>query len=464
MAFMRIGPSGTTTFPLRRHPMNRAAKLFLCLLIFPAAGFPQKHVIDPDMIAPKMEWFADAKLGIFIHWGIYAVNGIGESWSFHNREISHADYMKQLQGFTARHYDPAAWATLIKKTGARYAVVTSKHHDGVALWNTALGDLSVPKRTPARRDVLTPLVRALRDRNLKVGLYFSLIDWSHPDYPGFLKDSARYDAGKDTLRWAKFRNFYQGQIRELMAEFHPDLYWFDGDWEHSAAEWESDKVRTMILSSHPSAIINGRLQGYGDYDTPEQNFPVSRPALRWWELCMTINDSWGYQGRDTHWKTPYQIITIFADAVGMGGNLLLDIGPKEDGTIPDEQAHVLSELGNWANKHAEAIFGTRAGMPQGHFYGPSTISKDSTTLYLFLPSQSIGTVVVKGLINTIKSVTVVGANQPAMPTIVGKISWSHVPGLVYIDVPREAQDQYMTVLKLQLDKPLSLYRGRGGFN
>ncbi len=154
---------------------------------------------------------------------------------------------------------------------------------------------------------------------------------------------------------------------------------------------------------------------------------------------------------------------IFADAIGMGGNLLLDIGPKEDGTIPEEEIRILKELGSWTKKHGEAIFGTVAGMQQGHFYGPSTLSKDSTTLYLFLPSHSGETAVVKGLVNQIRSVTVVGANQPATYTIVGKISWSHVPGLVYIDVPRTAQDPYMTVLKIVLDKPLALYRGRGGF-
>jgi alpha-L-fucosidase len=178
---------------------------------------------------------------------------------------------------------------------------------------------------------------------------------------------------------------------------------------------------------------------------------------------MTTNDSWGYQGRDTHWKTPYEIITIFADAIGMGGNLLLDIGPRADGTIPEEQAHILTELGGWAQKHSEAIFGTVAGMPQGHFYGPSTFSKDSTVLYLFLPSQSVGTVVVKGLTNQIRRITVVGSGQGVTHKIVGKISWSHVPGLVYIDVPRAAQDPYMTVLKVELDKPIALYRGRGGF-
>jgi alpha-L-fucosidase len=128
-------------------------------------------------------WFADAKLGIFVHWGIYAVNGIPESWSFYNGEISYENYMKQLDGFTASAYDAGEWARLFKAAGARYAVLTSKHHDGVALWETAENDLNVVKRTPAGRDLLAPYAQAMRDAGLKVGLYFSHLDWSHPDYP-----------------------------------------------------------------------------------------------------------------------------------------------------------------------------------------------------------------------------------------------------------------------------------------
>jgi alpha-L-fucosidase len=317
-------------------------------------------------------------------------------------------------------------------------------------------------RSPAKRDVLTPFVNELRKANIKVGLYFSLIDWSHPDYPGFLNDSSRYDAKKDTARWNKFLKFYQGQIAELLQLENPDLWWFDGDWEHSAEEWQAPKVRNMILTHNPKAIINGRLQGYGDYDTPEQNFPLTKPNLPYWELCMTTNDSWGWFPTDTNWKTPYEVISIFADCIGMGGTLLLDIGPKEDGTIPKEQVNILTELGYWTKKHEQAIFNTRAGMPQGHFYGSSTISKDSTSLYLFLSGNPSGNIVIKGLYNNIKNISIVGFDKAINWKIVGKISWSSVPGLVYIDVPKEQLDKYMTVVKVELNSPMKLYRGKGG--
>jgi alpha-L-fucosidase len=430
--------------------------------LLPCAGYAQSYV-DPRDIATKMQWFADAKLGIFIHEGIYAVDGIDESWSFHNKKISYADYMKQLNGFTLKNYDPAFWANLIQESGARYAVITTKHHDGVALYDTRLSDLNIVKATPAKRDMIQPLFDELRKRGIKCGAYFSLLDWSCKDYPGFLNDSSRYKVQDDYARWNRFRTFFQGQIAEINQKFKPDLWWFDGDWEHSAEEWESQKVRNIILRGNPNAIINGRLQGYGDYETPEQNFPVSRPAYKWWELCMTTNDNWGYH-HDNHWKTPYEIITIFVDAVSNGGNLLLDMGPMADGTIPAEQINVLKELGAWNKKNGEAIFHTVAGIPQGHFYGATTLSKDSATLYLFLQGHTSGEVTLKGLKNKIKKITVVGNGTELTHHIVGKISWSPIPGLVYIDVPENVLDKYVTVLKVELEGPVQLYRGKGGLN
>ena len=433
--------------------------LFSSILCFHAQA---QQKVNPDAVRSKMQWFADAKLGIFIHWGMYSVNGIGESWSFHNKEISHADYLKQMKGFTASNYKPDEWAALIKESGARYAVITTKHHDGMALWPTKQNHLNVVKNTPAKKDLLKPFYEALDKRGIKRGAYFSLIDWSYPDYPGFLKDSNRYAVAKEPERWKKFQHFFQSQIDELNTAYKPALWWFDGDWEHSAEEWQSEKVRSEILAKNSDAIINGRLQGYGDYETPEQNFPISRPKYDWWELCMTINNSWGYQPKDTMWKTPYEIITIFADVVSNGGNLLLDIGPKADGTIPAQDVFVLKELGKWNKKHEEAIFGTSPGLPQGHFYGPTTLSKDSSTLYLFLPAGSAGNVMLKGINNKIEAVEIIGTSEHLAQKVVGKISWSSVPGLVFIDVPEKYKDPYMTVLKVKLDKPVDLYRGHGG--
>jgi alpha-L-fucosidase len=400
----------------------------------------------------RMGWFSDARLGIFIHWGIYSVNGIDESWSFYNEQITYDDYMKQLDGFTASSYDPVAWVKLIKESGARYAVLTTKHHDGVALWDTKMSRLNVVDSTPARRDLVKPFVRALRNEGLKVGLYFSLLDWSHPDYPNMTKSIKRYVS--DTIRWERFLSFCHGQIAELSKKFSPDLYWFDGDWEQSADRWQASQIREMILDNNPLAIINSRLAGYGDYATPEQGLPVRRQKDKYWELCMTINDSWGYQGNDRNYKTPSQVIRIFAECIGMGGNMLLDIGPGADGTIPEEQQEVLRELGRWTSKHSQAIYGTRAGLPDGLFYGPSTMSPDSTTVYLFFIGDGGGELMLEGVKNRINKAFVVGNGTNLEVREYLRPYWSNHAGVYFIKVPGEVLDRQMTVIGLSLDGKL----------
>jgi len=400
----------------------------------------------------RMKWFGDARLGIFIHWGIYSVNGIDESWSFYNEQISYDDYMKQLNGFTASDYDPEAWVKLIKESGARYAVLTSKHHDGVALWDTKLSRLNVVDSTPAARDLIRPFINALRKSGLKAGLYYSLLDWSHPDYPNMTRSVKRYDT--DTIRWARFVKFSHGQIAELDREFRPDLWWFDGDWEQSATMWRAPEIRKMILDSNPDAIINSRLAGYGDYGTPEQGLPVRPPQEKYWELCMTINDSWGYQGKDKNYKSPSQVIRIFAECIGMGGNLLLDIGPKPDGTIPEEQAEVLKELGRWTSKHSQAIFGTVAGLPEGCFAGPSTMKSDSTVVYLFFNGNGGGELMLEGVKNRINKAFVVGNGTNLNVKEYLRPSWSDHAGVYFIKVPEEVLDDQMTVIGLSLDGKL----------
>jgi alpha-L-fucosidase len=420
------------------------------LLIAPAAGAE-----SPEEKAARLRWFQDAKLGIFIHWGIYAVDGIDESWSFHNGKVSHEQYMRQLQGFTAANYDPAAWARLIKLSGARYAVLTAKHHDGVALWDTREDHLSVVRDTPAGRDLIGPYCRALRSEGLKVGLYYSLIDWSHHHYPNFLRDRKRY-AG-DEARWARFTRFNFAQIRELGAGFRPDLVWFDGDWEFSAEDWRAAEIRDLLLTQNPEVIINSRLQGHGDYGTPEQGVPIKRPDFETWELCLTMNDSWGYQPRDTNYKTANQIIRILVECLSLGGNLLLDIGPRADGTICPEQTALLEQLGRWTAKHAEAVYGTRPGLPAGYFHGPTALSPDRRTLYLYLAHRPVGPLMLKGIVSTIEKVEVVGQASPLPWDIKMKLSWSDRPGIVYITVPEEMVDPEVTVIAVHLDGPLELF-------
>ncbi|WP_328296916.1 alpha-L-fucosidase [Streptomyces sp. NBC_00435] len=417
------------------------------------------------------KWFTEAKLGIFIHWGIYAVDGVAESWSFYGGQVSHAQYMKQLDGFTASGYDPKAWADLIAKAGARYAVLTARHHDGVSLWDSAESDLTVVKRTPAGRDLLTGYTEALREQGLKVGLYYSHSDWNHPDYASIVHTDppnedvrtnplvAPREGAEDPVAWQRYLDYRDAQVRELVDAHRPDLLWFDGEWERSEEQWRMRELAEQIRSLSPGTILNARMLSYGDYATPEQGLPVEAPDGPW-ELCLTINDSWGYQHADGNHKSVGQLVRLFTETIGMGGNLLLDVGPKEDGTIPSEQADRLLGLGDWIARHEEAVYGTAAGLPAGHHYGPSTLSADGRTLYLVCFGIPHETVSLRGLRTPVKRVSVLGRGSELGHRVTGGLG--DVPGVLWIDAPADGLvDAYATVLAVELEGELDLYRGKG---
>ncbi len=440
-------------------PLAVAASLLLSVIPAARAG-----AADP---APdRMQWFRDAKLGIFIHWGIYS-HGVGsESWAFHNGDTTYEAYMSQAGTFTASAYHPEEWARLFSEAGARYAVLTSKHHDGFALWDTKLSKLNAKDGSPAGRDLIGPYCEALRKEGLKVGLYFSNLDWSHPDYASVLppvadrsdpqfKNRFGYPQGPENPEaWTRFLAFHRGQLRELESRFKPDLIWFDGDWERTEGQWQFKELRQQLLEWNPDGIVNGRIGKYGDYLTPEQYIPLVPPPSVW-ELCATVNDSWGYQIKDHNFKSVRQVVRMLAECAGMGGNLLLDVGPRSDGSIPDEDVQVLRGLGRWTHKHAEALYGTVAGLPGGYFYGATTLSKSRDTLYLFCFDRPNGQVAVKGIRNPVLRVSVVGG--PELPSRkIGGAEWMRMPGVLWIDVPESALDSEATVIKVELKGPLDL--------
>lgn len=419
-------------------------KLPIVLMLLMAFNASAQNARDP-----KMQWFADAKLGIFIHWGIYAVNGISESWAFFNNYTPHELYMKQLDGFNASKYDPAAWANLIKESGAKYAVITSKHHDGVSLWNTkAPGATTILTHSKAKRDVLSPFITALKSTGLKTGIYYSLPDWSYQNYDVFTRDRKRYAIKDEPQRWKTFLNYYQQQLDEISVNYRPDLIWFDGNWEHNNTEWEAQKTRELLQKYNPNIIINSRLDEHGDYETPEQGVPVLKPAANYWELCYTMNDSWGYQPFDTKYKSSNMIIRTLVDCISMGGNLLLDIGPKADGTIPDQQVQILKDLGRWTKKHAAAIYGTQAGIPAGHVNAKTALSKDKKDLFIYLDYQENAGIALRGIGSKIVEANVVGYKGAGL-----SYKSSGNDGYLLKVLPA-AYDKDVTVLHLRFNEPL----------
>lgn len=441
--------------------------LLLSVLLASFSGEISAQTAKELPIEERMEWFEDAKLGIFIHWGIYAVDGLSESWSFFNNYISHENYLKQLNGFTAEKYQPQEWVKLIAEAGAKYAVITSKHHDGISLWDSKAAEaLTTSKHTAAKQDVLTPFVRELKKSGLKTGLYYSLPDWSHPYYDIKTRFRKRYELVNEPKLWGKYVNYYQQQLGELSKQYQPDLLWFDGDWEHSATEWKASETMRLLRSYNPNIIVNSRLHGHGDYETPEQGIPVVKPLSRYWELCYTMNDSWGYQPFDRHYKTPNMIVRTLVDCIAMGGNLLLDIGPKADGSIPAEQVAILKELKRWTGKYGEAVYGTRAGLEEVFLRDKNAFSKDGKTLFIYLDEVK-NNVNVSGLHTAPISVRLVGSDEKldfkydgySLRASLDDADFDNTVTVVALDFEKEPdftldkKEEQPTLLKLAQDEP-----------
>lgn len=419
------------------------------------------------------DWFHEAKLGIFIHWGLYSVDGIPESWAFFNNETDYETYLKQMPKFTAENYDPKAWAELFKRSGARYAMLTTKHHDGMALWDTQVSDFSVVHQTPAGRDLIAPYAEAMREAGIKVGFYFSHLDWSHPDYsptsPGVQRNNHDKDEhyqwieedGKEN--WERFLAFHRAQLKELCSNYGDvDIWWFDGDWRPKAEYWRMEEAVTLIRELQPKTIFNSRIASLGDYATPEQAQPIIPPDGAW-EYSLTMNDSWGYQVGDDNHKSPLRLIRLFCETIASGGNMLLGIGPYADGTFQPEQVKRLEILGDWIHKHEEAIYPTRRGIDLHHYPAPTTLSKDGKTLYAMIFDTPRDGISIKGIHNQVQHVSVVGSGKVLEWSRDSGAEWimPPIPSVLRITVPEDLLDPYVTIIKVELDSPIDLYTGSG---
>ena len=417
----------------------------------------------------RLQWFKDAKLGIFIHWGIYAASGKGASWPIKKGSVSWSDYMSAQKDFAAENYSPDEWAELFKKAGARYVVLTSKHHDGFALWDTKYSKLNAKDFSSAKRDLLAPYAEALRKKGLKVGFYFSLLDWSHKDYKvDFNRPEQEVAKFYPQPEWQKnltpherFIKFVSGQLEELSKKYHPDLFWFDGGWERTSQWWRAEELKDSLLAWNNTVVVNDRLPDFGDYETAEQGLPILRPKGTW-EFCMTLNNHWSYAPADNNYKPEAQVIRTFVEVIANGGNLLVDIGPKPDGTIVKKQAEMLEELGGWISRNEEAVYETIAGLPCGHFYGPTLLSRDSSTIYLALFDIPKDYILLKGIHNKVKKIRVLNNNEELKFSRSGGAKWANIPGILRIEIPSaKSIDKYVTIVAVELDGAVDLYRGGG---
>jgi len=392
---------------------------------------------------PEAQWFKGARFGIFIHWGISSVRAIEISWPIqphHRQHIDVDEYEALAYEFKAENYNPEEWAKIAKEAGARYAVLTTKHHDGYCLFDTSTTDYSAAKTGPGR-DLVKPYVEAFRNAGLKVGLYFSLIDWHDPDFatiPIRQEIASPKPYKYDPARWNNFLVRVYEQIKELLTNYgRIDLFWFDVAG-FGADRWKSSELYTMMLNLQPHLVINNRLPGVGDYTTPEQRVPL-RPPSGWWETCMTMNNQWSYHPDPAQYKSSRMLIRILAQVAGMGGNLLLNVGPKPDGTFPDEAVERLKTIGSWMSHSSEAIYDTEPGPDPACFYGPMTRRGNTLYLHVFDPPKE--EIEVRGIDGHIEQAYLLKTGE--------ELKVYKQIGRIYIDLPEEKCDEYNTVVALK---------------
>lgn len=346
--------------------------------------------------ADRLKWFEDARFGMFIHWGVYAVpagewqgkqiGGIGE-WIMKNGKIPVADYKAFAKDFTASQYDPAAWARLAKKAGMKYVVITSKHHDGFALYDSKVSDWDVMK-SGAKRDLLAPLAQAVRAEGLKFGLYYSQAqDWTHPGGAKYGGKTTGWDPAHDGDYDEYLKTIALPQAEEIIAAYQPDILWWD-----TPVDMTEERVKPFaaLMARHPDIINNNRLgKGFkGDTMTPEQHIPPRGYPGQMFEVCMTMNGTWGFKKNDHNWKSVQTLVRNLSDIASKGGNFLLNIGPKADGSIPQESIDRLEAVGRWMDVNGEAIYATAASpFPRRLPWGRVTqkaAENGGTTLYLHI--------------------------------------------------------------------------------
>ncbi len=339
-------------------------------------------------------WFQDAKFGLFIHWGVYSVLGDGE-WVMNNQKIPISEYEKLPPQFNPTRYDPAEWVRLAKEAGMRYITITSKHHDGFAMWDSKVSDYDIVDRTPYKKDVLKMLADECHKQGIKLFFYHSHLDWHHPDY--YPRGRTGLTAGRpESGDWYRYLDYMDAQIRELLTGYGPiGGIWFDGWWDKPKADWRLQKTYQLIHSLQPAALVGNNhhqppFEGEDfqmfEKDLPGQNTAgfnaESKVGSLPLETCETINRAWGYNKSDTRYKSTRELIHYLVRAAGHNANFLLNVGPRPDGTIQPEFVQRLREMGVWLRTNGESIYGTRQGPLPPRDWGVSTQKVDKVYLHI----------------------------------------------------------------------------------
>ena len=360
---------------------------------------PKQAKESPEIIADRrrrMKWWTEARFGMFVHFGLYSQLGRHE-WVMNRERIPVKEYEKLARTFSPRPGCPREWARLAKKAGMKYMVLTTRHLEGFCLWDSKENDFNAVKLGP-HRDIVAEYVAACREFGLKCGLYYSLVDWRHPD-------SHRCATNENARR--RLCDYTYALVRELVSNYGKiDILWYDGGWPLSNPDrWESDRLNAMVRRFQPDIIINDRLNAHGDFGTPEEHIAAAQ-AGKSWEACMTFNGSWGWRPTPlADWLPARKVVTMLKEVTAGQGNLLLNIGPRPDGSVPPEAVERLMAVGKWISKYGEVIYG-QVDRPDGleFWSGCGTWTRKGKDCYFWVYNWPGETLAIGGVRSKVKSV------------------------------------------------------------
>lgn len=382
--------------------------------------------------AKRTEWFLEARFGMFIHWGLYAIPARGE-WVKSTEKITTADYDSYFEEFNPVRYNPKEWARLAKEAGMKYAVLTTKHHDGFCLFDSAYTDYK-STNTKCKRDLVREYVEAFREEGIKIGFYYSLLDWHHPDYPHYgdrqhpMRDEESFKGAEHI--WKNYVEYFHNQVRELLTNYGKiDIMWFDfsydnerlkgTEFEHMSGEtWKAKELVTMMRELQPDIVIDNRLGGdarkeepdlhAGDFVSPECMMPdgdaldVLGRSIPW-ELCLTLNENWGYvRNKAWEYKSVENVIHMLVECVSKNGNMLINVGPNAKGEIPKESIGILREIGEWMKDNSDSIYGCGKSELEKPEWGRYT--QRGNMLYAHIYDRRVGAFRFPGLEGKVKKV------------------------------------------------------------